>query len=61
MVGTLAAAYAEAGRFPQAVQTCQKTIHLAQAAGQIQFAMVNTQLLRLYQTGRPYHASSAGG
>jgi tetratricopeptide (TPR) repeat protein len=61
MVGTLAAAYAEAGRFPQAVQTCQKTIHLAQASGQMQYAMVSTQLLQLYQTGRPYHASPSGG
>jgi tetratricopeptide (TPR) repeat protein len=61
MVATLAAAYAEAGRFPQAVQTCQKTIQLAQAAGQMQFALVNTQLLRLYQTGRPYHAGPSGG
>ena len=61
MVGTLAASYAEAGRFPQAVQTCQKTIRLAQTAGQMQFALVNTQLLRLYQTGRPYHAGPSGG
>jgi len=61
MIGTLAAAYAEAGRFPQAVQTCQKTIHLAQASGQMQFAMVNTQLLRLYQNGRPYHTGPTGG
>jgi tetratricopeptide (TPR) repeat protein len=55
MVGALAAAYAEAGRFNDAVSTAQKAIELARAAGDLQFAGINEQLLRLYQAGRPYH------
>ncbi len=54
-VGTLAAAYAEAGRFTDAVVTAQKAIALAQAAGNTQFANINQQLLRLYQARKPYH------
>ena len=56
MVGTLAAAYAEAGRFPEAVKTCQQTIDLATSQGNPQFAAVNRQLLALYEVGKPYHA-----
>jgi tetratricopeptide (TPR) repeat protein len=55
MLGALAAAYAEAGRFSDAVSTAQKAIELARAAGDVQFAGMNEQLLRLYQAGRPYH------
>jgi tetratricopeptide (TPR) repeat protein len=54
-VGTLAAAYAEAGRFQEAIATAQKAIELASAAGNSQFAAVNQQLLRLYRAGRAYH------
>lgn len=54
-VGALAAAYAEAGRFSDAVSTAQKAIELARAAGDAQFAGMNEQLLKLYQSGRPYH------
>ena len=57
-VGTLAAAYAEAGRFPEAVATAQKAIDLAAAADNQQFAAINRQLLRLYSAGRPYHEKS---
>jgi protein O-mannosyl-transferase len=55
MVGALAAAYAEAGRFPEAVTTVQMAITLARANGNAQFAAASEQLLRLYQAGRPYH------
>ncbi len=55
MVGTLAAAYAEAGRFTEAVATAQKAIELARAGGDASFAAVNEQLLRLYRAGKPYH------
>jgi tetratricopeptide (TPR) repeat protein len=61
LVGTLAAAYAEAGRFPEAVKNCQLTIELANAAGQGGFAAVNQQLLALYQSGRPYHTAPSPG
>jgi tetratricopeptide (TPR) repeat protein len=55
MLGALAAAYAEAGRLSEAVSTVQQAIELARAAGNVQFAEINEQLLRLYQAGQPYH------
>ena len=55
MVGTLAAAYAEAGRFSEAVSTAGKSIALAQAGGERQLAERNQQLLELYQAGKPFH------
>jgi two-component SAPR family response regulator len=58
MVGALAAAYAEAGRFNDAITTAQKAIELARATGDGQFAGINEQLLKLYQSGRAYHEPS---
>jgi tetratricopeptide (TPR) repeat protein len=58
-VGTLAAAYAEAGRFPDAVATAEKAVQLATAAGQAAVAAKNRQLLELYRAGKPYHESQA--
>jgi hypothetical protein len=55
MIGVLAAAYAEAGRFTEAMATAQKAIELATAAGDQGFAAMNQQLLKLYRAGRPYH------
>jgi tetratricopeptide (TPR) repeat protein len=55
IVGTLAAAYAEAGRFEEAVATAQKARALALAAGQKDLAEKNQQLLELYRARRPYH------
>jgi tetratricopeptide (TPR) repeat protein len=52
---TLAAAFAEAGRFSEAVETAQRALHLAGEqsntglAGQLQLE------LQLYQAGSPYH------
>ena len=54
-LGTLAAAYAEAGRFNDAATAAQKAIELATATGNTGFANINQQLLRLYQAGKPYH------
>lgn len=54
-LGTLAAAYAEAGRFAEAVATAQRAIELATAAGQTQVAARNAELLELYRAGKPYH------
>jgi protein O-mannosyl-transferase len=54
-VGTLAAAYAEAGRYSDAVRTAQKAIELATRAGNTSFAEANRQLLALYQASRPFH------
>lgn len=55
LLGTLAAAYAEAGRFADAVATAQRAIELATAAGQNQIAARNAELLELYRAGKPYH------
>lgn len=60
MVGTLAAAYAEAGRFPEAVSTAEKAVRLATATGDTQFAAVNQRLLMLYRAGKPWHGELAG-
>lgn len=57
MMGTLAAAYAEDGQFSNAVTTAETTIQLATDAGNSRFAAINRQLLSLYRTGKPYHAS----
>ena len=55
LIGTLAAAYAEAGRFPEAVATAEKAAQLATTAGSGELAEKNRQLLELYRAGKPYH------
>jgi protein O-mannosyl-transferase len=52
---TLAAAYAEAGRFPEAVTTAEMAAKLAAAAGDARSANVNQQLLELYRANKPWH------
>ncbi len=59
MLGTLAAAWAEAGRFDEAIAAAQKARDLAQATGQDDLARKNQTLLELYQSHRPYHESPA--
>jgi len=51
---TLAAAYAAAGRFQEAVATAQKAIELARAGAQTQLVREMEQRLELYRTGRAY-------
>jgi protein O-mannosyl-transferase len=53
--GTLAAAYAEAGRFPEAVATAEKAVQEETDAGQMRFANINRQFLELYRAGRAFH------
>ena len=53
LVGTLAAAYAEAGQFDEAVVTAQKACNLAGSLGQTNLLERNQQLLRLYQHRQP--------
>jgi Flp pilus assembly protein TadD len=55
MISVLAAAYAEAGRFTEAVAAARKAIDLARASGDARFAAMNEQLLSLYRAGKPYH------
>jgi tetratricopeptide (TPR) repeat protein len=54
-IGTLAAAYAESGRFPEAVTTAEKAEQLATSDGLTTVAAKNRQLLELYRAGKPYH------
>lgn len=55
LLGTLAAAYAEAARFDDAVKTAEKARDLAATAGLNDVAEKNSQLLQLYRAGQPYH------
>ena len=57
MLSTLAAAYAEAGRFPEAIATAETAVKLANANGETHFADINNQLLPLYRAGVVYHES----
>jgi len=59
MVGTLAAAYAEAGRFEEAIATAQKAITLARQNGESNLLQKNRQLLGFYLKHQPYHESPA--
>jgi protein O-mannosyl-transferase len=53
--GTLAAAYAEAGRFPEAVATAERAVKQETDAGETRFAALNQQLLKYYRAGKPFH------
>ena len=59
LVGTLAAAYAEAGRFDDAMATAQKACALASAAGEQDLLEKNQKLLELYRAHQPYHEAAA--
>jgi tetratricopeptide (TPR) repeat protein len=54
-ITTLALAYAEAGRFDDAVVTARKARAVALAQGQTEVAARNEQLLELYKSGRAFH------
>jgi hypothetical protein len=53
MMGTLAAAYAEAGNFDEAIATGQQAHDLAVAEGKTDLAAKNNELLVLYQAHKP--------
>jgi Flp pilus assembly protein TadD len=61
LLGTLAAAYAEAGRFSDAAAAAEKARDLAAAAGQKDVAEKNRELLDLYRAGKPYREPGGGG
>jgi Flp pilus assembly protein TadD len=52
--GTLDAAYAEAGRFAEAIATATKARDLALAAGQPDIARRAEERLAFYRAGKPY-------
>jgi tetratricopeptide (TPR) repeat protein len=55
LVDTLAAAYAEAGRYDEAMAAAQKACALATAAGEPELLEKNQKLLALYRAHQPYH------
>jgi tetratricopeptide (TPR) repeat protein len=54
-LATLAAAYAESGRFIEAVETSGRSAELAIAAGQSEFAEAERRRLALYRMNQPFH------
>ena len=58
LVGTLAAAYAEAGRFGEAVATAQEACALASKAKDQALLRKNQELLELYRAGQAYHEAT---
>jgi len=54
LIGTLAAAYAEAGRFEEAVRSGELAIQVAEAAGDTALAQKNQELIELYRAGKPF-------
>jgi tetratricopeptide (TPR) repeat protein len=55
LYSTLAAAYAEAGRFTEAVSAGQRAVELAQGTGETQAAQSFQRQLERYRAGRPFH------
>jgi tetratricopeptide (TPR) repeat protein len=59
LLGTLAAAYAEAGDFTNAVAVTQSVIELARTTGNEPLGARNRQVLKLYQAGRAVRVGSS--
>ena len=57
ILATLAAAYAEAGRFPEAVETAQRALRLAETLSNTALAGALQSQLKLYQAGTPFHGT----
>lgn len=55
LLSTLAAAYAEVGRFADAVRAAELAVQLSSAAGRADAARRSQALLELFRSGRPYH------
>jgi hypothetical protein len=57
-VGTLGAAYAEAGRFDDAIAMAEKARALSQAAGESWRAAKNEERIALFKAHQPYRDKS---
>jgi tetratricopeptide (TPR) repeat protein len=55
LIGTLGAAYAEAGRFDEAIATAKRARDIALLAAQPEIAEKNRTLLERYEAHEPYH------
>jgi hypothetical protein len=60
LVGTLAAAQAEAGDFPAAIATAERAADLATALHLEDIAAKNRELIQLYRQGQPFHEKKQG-
>jgi hypothetical protein len=58
ILGTLAAALAETGQFPEAIQTAQQATQLANAASNAAVARSIESQMTFYQAGKPFHSSA---
>jgi hypothetical protein len=58
-MGTLAAAYAEVGNFPEAISSAERAIRCAKLRGEEELATRNGELLEIYRSGKPYRESAA--
>jgi protein O-mannosyl-transferase len=58
MLDTLAAAYAEVGRFDEAARTAQRASRLAEAGGQTDLAAVIAERAALFREGRPFRVGA---
>ena len=58
LIGTLAAAYAEAGRFDDAILMAQKACAMASKSGEQDLLEKNQKLLELYRARQPYHEAA---
>ena len=58
VVGTLGAAYAEAGRFDEAIATAQKACDQAEKSGETNLLQKNQELLELYRQHQPYREAT---
>jgi protein O-mannosyl-transferase len=59
LLGTLAAAYAEAGRFPDAIATAQRALDLATAQADAKQVETLRERLKLFQAGSPFHEGAS--
>ncbi|HEV3418218.1 MAG TPA: tetratricopeptide repeat protein [Pirellulales bacterium] len=55
VIGTLAAAYAETGLFPKAVETAEQARDLAAKQDKAELAAELSERIKLYESGKPYH------
>ena len=61
LLDTLAAAYAEAGRFPEAVRTAEKALAAASQRENKALSDGIQQRLKLYRAGKPYREAKSVG
>jgi superkiller protein 3 len=57
LLDTLAAAYAAAGRFPDALSTVKKAVEMAQSSGHMELAEEIKERMSLYKSGKAYKES----